>query len=41
MNDPRTRRVRPELVLVAALVALAAGGTALVIAILELGHVLG
>jgi hypothetical protein len=41
MNDLRTRRAGPAILLAAAIVALAAGSTALVIAILELRHVLG
>lgn len=38
---PRTQGVRPELLLAAAFVALAAGAAAVIIAILELSHVLG
>ena len=37
----RRQSVRPELVLAAAIVALAAGTAALITAILELSHVLG
>ena len=41
MIKPRTQRVRPELLFAAAVVALAAGIAAVIIAILELSHVLG
>jgi len=41
MNRTPTPASRPQLLLAAAIVALAAGAAEVIIAILELGHVLG
>jgi hypothetical protein len=41
MNERCTGRARPEILLAAALLALAAGAAALVVAILELHRVVG
>ena len=41
MNRTPTAASRPQLLLAAAIVALGAGAVAVIIAILELGHVLG
>jgi hypothetical protein len=40
MTKPRTQHARQELLFAAAIVALAAGAAAVIIAILELSHVL-